>query len=255
MRTTVPLVTLLAVLATATVASAQQPTPSPVTVKATLKASRGKGTKQKPVPVRASYTFHVSTTDGSRPEAVKRFEQSWEGVRSYGRYFPTCSLAKIAAAQSDSVCPKGSLVGTGPIHSLVGPGNNFAALGSPCDRETHSYNGGQNKLVVIFVGPGTKCLGTSYTPPFTARWTSSGLGGGQTNVTIPPFNQTNPVPGLLVSTFDLSFTFPKRVITVKGRKVSYLMSVGCKGKRSARELYVRQPSGQSTTTKATAGAC
>lgn len=255
MRKPLSLMFVLA-LAVPAVALGAQPSPSPVQVKSTLTASRGVGTKAKPVPVTASYTFHVSTADGSRPEAVKSFSHAWEGVRSYGRYFPKCTIEQISKAQSDSVCPKGSLVGKGPIHSLVGADNDFSNPGAPCDREARSYNAGQDKVVVLFVGPGTKCLGTAYTPPYAGKWSNSGgIGGGQLNISAPPFETTHPVPGLLVSTLDLKFTFPKRVITVKGRKVSYLMSVGCSGKRAAREDYARQPSGKKTVTKTTAGRC
>ena len=79
--------------------------------------------------------------------------------------------------------------------------------------------------------------------------------GGQTILNAPPYSTTHPVPGLLVSSIDLTFHFPKRVIKVHGRKVSYLMSVGCKGKRSARETYKRQPSGKTYVAKRTAGSC
>ncbi|MEP6954854.1 MAG: hypothetical protein ABI950_12415, partial [Solirubrobacteraceae bacterium] len=216
----------------------------------------GKGTKSKPVPVGVGYTMNVSTADGSRPEAVKQLTEAWEGVRSYGKYFPKCTAAQIAAAQSDKVCPKGSLVGTGKVHSLVAPLNDFSTQGATCDRDTHTYNAGQNKVTVIFTGPGDKCLGTAYTSPFSGKWSDTGgIGGGQATITIPPREQTYPVPGVLVSTTQLSFTFPKRVITVKGKKVSYLMSVGCKGKRSAKLIYQGQPKPETHTITASAGSC
>lgn len=253
MRRTLSVTMLVALLAT-TVALAAGP--SDVQVKTRLTASHGKGTGSAPVPVSVGYTFHAGTSDGSRPEAVKELDHAWEGVRSYGRYFPTCTLEQIAAAQSDGVCPKGSLVGKGAIHSLVGPDGDFAQAGATCDREARTYNAGQNKVVVIFVGPGSKCLGTGYTPPYAGKWVDKGgLGGGQVLLSLPPYEQTHPVPGLLVSTVDLSVSFPKKVIKVKGRRVSYLMSVGCKGTRAARETYKRQPSGETAVTNASAGRC
>lgn len=255
MRKLLSLTTLIAVASTA-VALAAQPKPSPVKVQTKFTASAGKGTKAKPVPVTVGYSFKVTTSDGSRPEAVKSLDHAWEGVRSYGRYFPKCTIQQISAAQSDSVCPKGSLVSIGTIHSQVGTDNDFSTPGSPCDREAKTYNAGQDKVAVLFTGPGSKCLGTAYTPPYPGKWTSTGgIGGGQVIVSAPPYETTHPVPGLLVSTTTLSVRFPKRVITVKGKKVSYLMSVGCTGKRSAREDYLRQPSGGRTVTKANAGSC
>ena len=252
-----PAVLVVVILAAiSAVAYAAQPSPSPGIVKGTLKATSGKGTKTSPVPVGVSYTIKVSTADGSRPEAVKQLTEAWEGVRSYGKYFPTCSADKIAAAQSDSVCPKGSLVGTGKVHSLVAPDNDFAAKGSPCDRDTHVYNAGQDKVTVIFTGPGSKCLGTAYTAPFFGKFTNTGgIGGGQATITTPPPEQTFPVPGVLVSSTSVSFAFPKRIIKVKGRKVSYLMSVGCKGKRAAKLIYQGQPHAETHTITATAGSC
>ncbi len=256
MRKAVSLITLVAMLVTAAVALAAQSTPSKVKLTAKVGVSRGKGTKKKPIPVSASYTLKIRTVDGTRPDGVRHLNEAFEGVRSYGRYFPTCSASRIAAAQSDKVCPKGSLVGSGPIHSEVGNDSDFSVAGAPCDRTTHLYNAGQDKVTVLFVGPGDKCLGTAYTPPYTGYWTNKGgIGGGQTIVNIPPFPTDHPLPGLLVSTTDLKFTFFKHTKKVKGKTVSYLMSVGCKGKRNAKLDYQEEPTKRSTTIKAVAGRC
>lgn len=256
MRRAVSLITVAAMLVGAAVALAAQSTPSKVKLSAKFSVSRGTGTKKKPVPVGAGYSLQIKTVDGTRPDGIRHLNQSFEGVRSYGKYFPTCSAGRIAAAQSDKVCPKGSLVGEGPIHSEVGADSDFSGAGSPCDRTTHLYNAGQNKVTVLFVGPGSKCLGTAYTPPYSGYWTNKGgIGGGQTIVNIPPFSTDHPIPGLLVSTTSVKFTFFKHIKKVHGKKISYLMSVGCKGKRNVVESYQEEPTKRTTTIKATAGRC
>ena len=42
------------------------------------------------------------------------------GLKSDGKDFPTCSMAKITTAGNDTVCPKGALVATGAITAILG---------------------------------------------------------------------------------------------------------------------------------------
>ena len=76
------------------------------------------------------------------------------GVVNNGKDFPTCSLAKIEAAKTDTGCPKGSLVATGSITALIGPTTDPSASNpnvAPCKPLLHAYNGGPGKVVFFFV--------------------------------------------------------------------------------------------------------
>ena len=66
------------------------------------------GSKAKPVPVQLKFGFQVSEASGNRPSPIKTYSIGFYGGSSNGGPFPKCTAAQINAAQSDSVCPKGS---------------------------------------------------------------------------------------------------------------------------------------------------
>ena len=74
------------------------------------------GSAKKPLPISLDFDYTVGEQSGQRPSPVERYTIGFYGVRSNGGLFPKCTAASINAAQSNSGCPKGSVVGTGFIH-------------------------------------------------------------------------------------------------------------------------------------------
>ena len=94
---------------------------------------------------------------------------------SDGKDFPTCSLAKIQAAKSDTGCPKGALVASGSITATLGPVTDTSTTSpqnAPCNPLLDVWNAGQGKVVYFFVdqGPNHLCAGgavpTGFVGPF-----------------------------------------------------------------------------------------
>jgi len=230
-------------------------TPSPLQINATAKVAKG-GSKHKPKPVSVASDVSTATTDGSRQESFARLDVAFGGVRSNGKYFPKCTVAQIDAAQSDAGCPKGSLIATGKLTALVGPESDFSSPGVTCEKDVHLYNAGQNKVANILVGPAQNCAGVGYLPPWGLTWSDKGgVQGGQMLLNPIPTNISHPLPGVLGSTTHLITNYKKLTTTVKGKKVGYLESIGCKGKRKATTKIVGDPSGRVVSSTGVAGTC
>lgn len=244
-------------LGIAAIAYAQQPTPSPMTLQATGKISSSKGaTKTKGVPVSASMETKTLTADGSRQESLMSLAGGWGGVVSNGKYFPKCDINKINDAQTDKICPKGSLVGSGTLTAVIGPENDFSGAGTPCNKQAHWYNAGQGKMTVMLVGPGSECAGVGYTPPTPAKWSkSAGVNGGEAIVLSVPGNISHPLPGVLASLTGAQVTFKKLVTKVHGKKIGFLEARKCSGTRTFTATIVGDPSGKKVTATSSMGKC
>lgn len=243
-------------LVATSIAIAQQPAPSKMTLKASGKAAKGVGSKKKPAPVSISFKVVTSTSDGTRQESWKRIDNAWGGVRSNGALFPKCTVSKIAAAQSADGCPKGSLVATGKLKALNGPQSDFKAQAFPCAKDVSIYNAGKNKVAALLSGPGSACAGVGYLPPFPGTWVSKGgIGGGQLlRIPIPSYI-SHPLPGILGSPTELSMNVKRMIKKSKGVRRGYVESISCKGKRKWRQTIVGDPSNRSYKTNATVGNC
>jgi hypothetical protein len=239
------------------VAAAQLPQPTPSQLKLTTSSTvKPGGTKKKPKPVAITSLLDTSTADGTRQETFSELDVAWAGVKSQGQYFPTCTAAQIDAQQSDSVCPKGSLIATGKLTALVGPEADFSNPGAKCEKDVRLYNAGKNKVTNILVGDPSKCAGVGYLAPWTLTWTKKGgIQGGQMLKNPIPTNISHPLPGVLGSTVHLETDYKKLTTKVKGKKVGYLVSIGCKGKRTGLTNIVTDPSGAHLTDSQPAGKC
>ena len=244
-------------LVTASIASAQQATPTKMDLKVSASSTTGKGSKSKPLPVSAGFKLTTSTPDGTRQESWKQIDNAWYGIRSNGKMFPTCTVTEIASKQSDAGCKKGSLVASGKLVALNGPATIFNFPGAECKKDVSIYNAGQGKVAALLEGPGTACAGVGYLPPFPGTWSKTGGIGGGERLRIPiPNNISHPLPGILGSPVTLNITMKKMSKKVKGKTRGYIESIACKGsRREWRQTIVGDPSGTKYSTKSTAGKC
>ncbi len=196
--------------------------------------SRKAGTTKRPAPTGFQLQLTSTQTSG-RPPIQLDIKIRIYGLTVNGKNFPTCSLNKIAAAHNDNVCPKGSEVATGYIHSLLGSSTDFSKPGANCDPGLDVWNSGQGKLTYFFYTNAVHvCLGgalkTGATPPYPGTYQMQGK-YFVSNVTVPRYIDY-PVTGLVGSLQyeQLKFTTESKRV---GRKTVYSMaSVGCqKAKR------------------------
>jgi hypothetical protein len=225
--------TALAVLATAAVASA-----APFNrYTAVFHFSPNKtGSLAKPVPIGFTEDFTAKGIGGNRTAALTDITTVLYGLRSNGGAFPTCTLATIAAAKRDTICPKGSLVATGYITAVLGAeGDQKAAPVGTCDPELHAWNGGQGKLVFFFVDTPTHlCLNGALTTGSVGPYlgTIRQIGGAMVTDTPIPTAVSFPLHGLEGSLLTEHLKFANNTTKVHGKTVGATEAIGCKnGKR------------------------
>lgn len=198
------------------------------------------GSKAHPAPVGMTEVLKAgSTTSGDRAAPLKNIKTTIYGVVSNGGKLPVCTDKMIesagAAGGFDKACPKGSLIGQGPVSSLLGPANDPTTSHSvPCNPFLHVYNGGKNTQVFFFTTNAShQCHGlvTGQTAPYDGHISKKGA-NWVINVPLPPDISTQVAgqPGLYGSLIAETLIFAKST-TVKGKVLHYMDSVACKGKK------------------------
>jgi hypothetical protein len=194
------------------------------------------GTPAKPVPI--GFTQDLSATagtPGNRASVLLDIKTTVYGLKADQKDFPTCSLSKIAAAKTDTGCPKGALAASGFITAAVGSASDFTAAGSACDPLLHAWNSGPGKLTFFFVDapPAHLCLGgalkTGAVGPYPATVKQQGK-----NIVIDtpvPSYVSFPLPGLAGSLETEHLKWLKSTRKVNGKTVALISSVGCSGSK------------------------
>ena len=196
------------------------------------------GTARKPQPIGFIEALSVqSTTPGDRSGVLLNTTNGIYGVRIDESGFPTCTVAKIVAADNDTVCPRRARLASGYITAEIGSETNFAAAGTACDPAVDFWNGGPGKITIFNVtSPRHQCLGgalhTGAVPPYSASYRMHGK-----NLVIdnPVPNSTSfplgPTGGLVGSLQTEHIVWSSQTATVKGRHVASISSVGCQGSK------------------------
>ncbi len=205
-------------------------------------------------PAALGFTEHytASGTGGNRTAPLTDLTTKIYGLVVNQKSFPTCSQAKIAAAHSDTVCPKGAKIAAGGITAILGPTADQSATApgqAPCDPVLDAWNGGPGKVVFFFVDPSpTTCAGltTGAVPPYTG--TVKTVGKTLVMDTPIPAYVSFPLSGVEGSLTSETLHFLKSTTKVKGKTVAAIASVACnKGKRPYSVTFTAEsgPGGQS----------
>jgi hypothetical protein len=215
------------------------------------------GSSSKPVPVGFQLVYHAGGTNGNRAAPLTDLKTTTYGLVSNGKYFPTCSLNKIATAKNDNVCNPKAEVATGTVNSLLGAAILPKSAGTPCNPGLDVWNAGGNKVVFFFTAKSaTQCGGlqTGATAPFYGYVSYQGKNmtldvPQPRDISVKVANLTGVYSSLILE----KLTWFKLTTKVKGKTIGYLQSIGCKaGKRpwkqsfSARN-YPGQPGGTTST--------
>jgi hypothetical protein len=211
-------------------------------------------------PAALGFTEHYMAdgTNGNRTAPLTDIKTKIYGLTVNQKSFPTCSQAKIAAAHSDTVCPKGAKLATGGVTATLGPTADQSAYAqgqAPCNPVLDAWNGGPGKVVYFFVDPSpTTCAGltTGAVPPFTGSVKT--VGKNLIMDTPIPAYVSFPITGVEGSLTGETLHFLKQ--TSKGKAA--IASTACnKGKRPYSVTFTAEsaPSGgtvQSGTVTGTA---
>ena len=189
------------------------------------------GTKKAPVAFSGGFDFGVDS-GALRGASQISYEWWWEGVQGGLKGYPTCTAAQIDAAQSDSVCPKGSLVGQIlGFEAQLGPEGDGGVNFIDCKgKDVRFYASSPTTIEWFVIGPGDQCAGVGYLAPFTMQLRKVGK---ETHFfTELPLNIRNPLPGIEGALTTLPTTFFNKSAKIKGKKQFFFRSTGCKGTRS-----------------------
>ena len=213
------------------------------------------GSKDKPVPVKVSFSYQVGEANGLQPSAIKRYKISFYGVRAVnGDKFPKCTADQInQAGNSDAVCANGSKVGTGTIDNFVYADSDPSGKqgGFPCAKKLSVYNSGKGKGALFVYGDPNQCGGVGALPAFPISYVKGDGGGTALQFDVPP-TVLHPIAGLSVAVRSVQSTILQRTVTKSGKKYGFYESIKCKGK--ARPIIVTFFTEAGQSTKSTANA-
>lgn len=196
----------------------------------TTKISKGVGSKQKPVALSMVQTLKASAPSGQRAAPLTDIKTTLYGVKLDAGKLPVCTDAKILQNKTSptGACPKGSLVATGTVKALLGPGtDNSASKGTACNPHLNVFNGGPKTQVFFFwTKTASDCAGltTGSTAPFDGH-ISYKNGGVVVDIPQPPDISTKVAnqPNFFSSLIGEVLSYPKKV-NGKG----YMAGIGCK---------------------------
>lgn len=192
---------------------------------------------------------------GDRAAPLTDIKVTIYGVKLDVGKLPVCNdgLIEKNKTNPDGGCSPGSLIGNGPVHSILGSGSSPSTPGTSCNPYLHVFNGGPSKQVFFFyTKSATDCGGltTGSTQPYDGHISYSG-GNAVINVPLPPDISTKVagLPNYYGSLITETLTFAKKV----NGKV-YMAGVGCKaGKRPWSITFTAQNYGGGSDTQTVKG--
>jgi len=206
------------------------------------------GSPAHPSPLSFHEVYTAKGNNGHNTAPLTRVVTKTYGIRTNGAKFPTCTANQINSAGNtrgwNKVCPKGSLIASGPVNSLFVAFNKPTATNPPqCNPWLSIYNGGAKTQVFFFSefpnAPSSKytCLGgavpTGAAPAYTGRITQPSASNHNVwtvNIPLPASVSTaaGNIPGNYASLVKLDVTYKNLTTKVNGKTIGYTESIGCK---------------------------
>lgn len=190
------------------------------------------GSKAKPVGLGMTEILKASGSNGNRAAPLTNIKVTIYGAKLDVGKLPVCTDAKIVSNKTSPTggCSKASLIATGKVSSLLGPGQDPTAKGTACNPYLNVFNGGPKKQVFyFFTKSASDCAGltTGATAPYDGHIAYHGA-NAVINVPLPPDISTKVAnqPNLYGSLIAETLVYPKKVA---GK--TYMASVACKGKK------------------------
>jgi hypothetical protein len=242
-------VTAIAVLGVAALAVAQSQTQYTVGGSVTVTG----GSKAKPKPGGLSFKFDVADPSGLQTPPVKTYSITYEGGRLNTTLLPGCAAAKInePASPTTDICPKGSKMGSGKLHALIGAAGQPVSAASPCDATLELYNGGKGHATLFVGSELADCpvaLHQAIDMQYVARNGYAGL-----QFTVP--EELRHQVGLDITVTHAEAKLDKIVKTKGKKKVGYIESTGCKDATRDMVVTFTDEQGASFPARTTVGKC
>jgi hypothetical protein len=194
------------------------------------------GSKKKPVPVGLDFGYTVAEKSGNRPALINKYTIHFAGLQVNSKVAKTCTAAKIDAAQTDSVCPKGSLIGTGDVENQSGATSDETANTITCHLNLSVYNAG-NRKAALFLEGGPSSDPAENCPLTVAKAIDANFVRNKTGTALVftvDDQLLHPAPGFDNAVVLVKSTIKKLTKKIKGKTRGYFESWGgCKNKKRA----------------------
>ncbi len=216
---------------------------------------KGKGTPDKPLPVRLGFGYTVGDSEDLRPTVIEQYRIAPEGLITYPKLFPSCTFKQANARPVAKACQK-AVLGGGIVRNQAGAGTDRTQK-LVCNLKLTLYNisdAGKNGGQAIRLDgdppaaqPGSKkpgCVINVHTaikaPYFNVK--VDGVKSSELRFTVP-IELQEPAPGVQNSVIEaishVNKETAKTRVKGKQRTVGYYSEIGCKGKdRSVRVTFV-----------------
>jgi hypothetical protein len=205
------------------------------------------GTKKNPKPIALKFGYTVAEKSGKRPALIKKYSIGFSGLQVNTNYFKGCTAAKIDASQSDTVCPKGSLMGTGNVENAAGSSSDETAKGVSCHLDLKLYNSRNNKAAIYLHGapnadPAKNCP-LSIDKAIDANFVRTA--GGTALVFTVDETLLHPAPGFDNAVVNVNSSIRRATVRKNGKTRGWFESYGgCKNKKRAITVKFTPNNGQ-----------
>jgi hypothetical protein len=226
----------------------------------------GKGSANRPLPVKLGFGYTVGDSEGLRPTVIEQYRIAPEGLVTYPKLFPACTFREASGPQVARACRK-AVVGSGLVKNNAG-GATDRTQKLVCNLKLTLYNisdAGRNGGMAIRLDgdppaapPGANSPGCTIgvhtaikAPFFNVRL--DGLKTSELRFTVP-IQLQEPAPGVQNAVIEATSTVNKKTARtrVRGRMrtVGFYSEVGCKGpNRTVRVEFVDQQRRKFTANK------
>jgi hypothetical protein len=201
--------------------------------------SHGAGTANKPAAVSMVERLGMaSVTAGNVGAPLTDIKSTVYGLKSNGQYFPKCTVKMIDSNTTkwNAACPKGSLVASGSVKSVLVNSTLARSAATPCNLKLWVYNAGPGQLAYFFTVPGpTSCSGLATGAAAAYSGSVKQAGKNLINDVKEPADistSAGNISGTFGSLVSETLTWKKLTVKQAGKVYAYLESTGCKaGKR------------------------
>jgi hypothetical protein len=211
------------------------------------------GTKAKPKPGGLSFKFDVSDPSGNQTPPVQTYTIMYEGGRINTGILPACKADTLNAMSSPdpSSCPTGSKIGSGKLTALIGSAGQPTSTASPCSASLSLYAAGKGHATLFVSSKLGECP-VALSQGIDMQYVTKGVLAGL-KFTVPDLLRHQV--GLDITVTHAEVSLSKIVKTVKGKKVGYVESTGCKDGQRDIVVTFTDETGASFPAQATLGKC
>jgi hypothetical protein len=199
-------------------------------------------------PVAIKFGFSTKEASGNLPSPIQFYKILFEqGKVNHSALKDGCTAASMNAAKSDSGCKSGAKVGTGVVDALVGTSGQPLDGTAKCQLKLNVWNSRGGKAALFLKGGPPTCI-AAISQAIDAKWVKEGNAAGL-SFEVP--ESLRHQIGLDVAVMNVTSSLPKKLIKKgkgkKAKKIGFLESAGCAGKKPNVKVTFTDETGNAVT--------